>query len=84
MTLRPWSPWQDLENLQHQLSDMIGDVRLPVMDTREGAWILRVDVRESDDALLVQAELLGLQNYRNAAFLLNFHPVGCGMTAGFT
>jgi len=60
MTLRQWAPWQDLENLQHQLSDILEDVSLPVMDVREGQWMPRVDVRETASDLLVQAELPGV------------------------
>ena len=59
-TLRQWSPWQDLENLQHQLSDILGDVNLPTRGSGENHWAPRVDIRETDDALLVQAELPGI------------------------
>jgi len=59
-TLRQWVPWQDLENLQHQLSDILGDVNLPGKASREGQWAPRVDISETDDVLLVQAELPGI------------------------
>jgi len=60
MSLRRWSPWQDLENLQYQLSDVLGDVRWPAQ-TEHGQWQPRVDVHETDDALVLQAELPGVE-----------------------
>jgi len=61
MAIKQWSPWQDLENLQHQISDILGDVGRPILDAREGQWIPRVDIHETDEALVLQAELPGMK-----------------------
>jgi HSP20 family protein len=59
MTLTRWSPWQELENMNRQLSHLLDDS--PVgMSTETEQWAPRVDIRETDDALLVQAELPGI------------------------
>ena len=59
MTLVRWEPWQELESMNRQLSRLLDDS--PLGATSEtGQWAPRVDIRETDDALLVQAELPGI------------------------
>ncbi len=59
MTLVRWTPWQELENMNRQLSHLLNDS--PFGSTSEsGQWAPMVDIRETDDALLVQAELPGI------------------------
>jgi len=59
MTLVRRAPWQDLETLQHRLSDIFGEV--PFSSTQEnGHWAPAVDIRETEDALLMQVELPGI------------------------
>lgn len=60
MTLVRRSPWQDLETLQRHMQDIFGgSLDAAPMDTSQ--WVPAVDVRETDDALLVQAELPGME-----------------------
>lgn len=58
MTLMRWSPWQELENMNRQLSRLLEDTQGVTSET--GQWMPIVDIRETDDALLVQAELPGI------------------------
>jgi len=59
MTLVRWTPWQELENMNRQLSHLFDDSPLNTLSDA-GQWAPRVDIRETDDALLVQAELPGI------------------------
>ncbi len=58
MTLVRWSPWKELENMQRGLSHIVDDA--PFGATETGRWIPAVDIRETDDAMLVQVELPGI------------------------
>jgi len=60
MTLVKWAPWQELENMNRQLSHLLGDSPFDAA-SEAGQWAPRVDIRETDDALLVQAELPGIE-----------------------
>jgi len=60
MTLKRWTPWQELENMNRQLSNLLGDSFFDAA-SEAGQWAPRVDIRETDDALLVQAELPGIE-----------------------
>ncbi|MDQ6988172.1 MAG: Hsp20/alpha crystallin family protein [Mariprofundaceae bacterium] len=60
MTLMSWTPWQELENMNRQLSHLLDDGQT-TMSTEAGRWAPTVDIRETDDALLVQAELPGIE-----------------------
>jgi len=60
MALVRWTPWQELEHMQRQLSRVLEDVHSPV-STDYGEWAPTVDIRETDDAILVQAELPGIE-----------------------
>ncbi len=59
MTLVRWTPWQELENVNRQLSHLLDDAPFGKLSEAE-QWAPRVDIRETDDALLVQAELPGI------------------------
>jgi len=59
MTLVKWTPWQELENMNRQLSRLLNDSPLG-MAGEAGQWVPRVDIRETDDALLIQTELPGI------------------------
>ena len=59
MTLVRWTPWQELENMNRQLSHLLDES--PLAATSEtGQWAPKVDIRETDEAMLVQAELPGI------------------------
>jgi len=59
MTLMRWTPWQELEGMQRSLSRLLDDSGLNTT-TDFGTWMPAVDIRETDDALLVSAELPGI------------------------
>jgi len=58
MTLVRWSPWKELEDMQRGLSHILDDNSFGATET--GRWVPAVDIRETDDAMLVQAELPGI------------------------
>jgi HSP20 family protein len=60
MTLMRWAPCQELESMNHQLSRLPDDSRFS-MSSGAGHWSPTVDIRETGDALLVQAELPGIE-----------------------
>ena len=59
MALARWSPWRELEEMQRSLSRLLGETGVPA--TEEGVWLPAVDIRETDDALIVEAELPGIE-----------------------
>jgi len=59
MTLMRWTPWQELESMNRNLSRLLDDSH-SAMDADGGQWAPSVDIRETDDALVVQAELPGI------------------------
>ncbi|RMH51128.1 MAG: Hsp20/alpha crystallin family protein [Zetaproteobacteria bacterium] len=61
MTLLRRTPWQELEQLNRQLSSLFDGTPFATMTHESDVWVPAVDIRETDDALLVQAELPGLE-----------------------
>ena len=61
MTMMRYSPWQELEQLNRQLSHLFEDGPASVAPREGGLWVPPVDIRETKDALLVQAELPGIE-----------------------
>lgn len=60
MTMIRWSPLQELESVNRQLSHLLDDSHFSP-SAEAGQWVPTVDIRETDDALLVQAELAGIE-----------------------
>lgn len=59
MTLIRWSPWRELESMQRHLSRVLDDSNMaPGMD--ENHWLPVVDISETADAIVVHAELPGI------------------------
>jgi len=58
MTLVRWTPWRELEDMQRGLSRILDDTSFGA--TEAGQWAPAVDIHETDNALLVQAELPGI------------------------
>ena len=61
MTIMRHSPWQELEQMNRQLSHLFDDTPSGVTPREAGLWVPAVDIRETNDALLVQAELPGIE-----------------------
>ena len=59
MALMRWTPWQELESMNRQLSHLLDDSNTAV-DMNGSRWAPSVDIRETDEALVVQAELPGI------------------------
>jgi len=60
MTLMRWTPWQELESMNRQLSRLLDDGSTSVASESGSQWAPSVDIRETEEALLVQAELPGI------------------------
>ncbi|GAV21092.1 HSP20 family protein [Mariprofundus micogutta] len=60
MTLMRWTPWNELESMNRQLSRLLDGDHFDVARDA-GQWAPSVDIKETDDALLVQAELSGIE-----------------------
>ncbi len=58
-TLTRWSPWSELEEMQRTLTRLLDETTGGVRPS-EGTWLPAVDIRETDDALIVTAELPGI------------------------
>ena len=59
MAMIRWSPWRELEGMQRHLSRVLDDSNLTV-GMEEGHWLPAVDIRETDDAIVVHAEVPGI------------------------
>ncbi len=59
MSLIRWTPWQELETMNRQLSRILDD-HDGSMTKDAGQWLPSVDIRETEDALIVEAELAGI------------------------
>lgn len=59
MALMRWMPWQELESMNRQLGRLLDDSN-SAMSTEHGQWAPPVDIRETDDAVVVHAELPGI------------------------
>lgn len=60
MAMMRWTPWQELESMNRQISRLLDDTSGSQAGERALHWAPAVDIRETDDALLVQAELPGI------------------------
>ncbi|MCF7821717.1 MAG: Hsp20/alpha crystallin family protein [Mariprofundaceae bacterium] len=59
MTLMRWTPWHELESMNRQLGRLLDDPHSAEV-TETSSWMPSVDIRETEDALVVQAELPGI------------------------
>ncbi|HCS13919.1 MAG: heat-shock protein [Zetaproteobacteria bacterium CG06_land_8_20_14_3_00_59_53] len=60
MTLTRWTPWHELESMNRQLSRLLEDGGSHSSSEGLVHWAPTVDIRETEDALIVQAELPGI------------------------
>lgn len=58
MALVRWNPWQELETINRQLSRVLDDSSEGGMT--QGAWLPAVDIHESDEMIVVEVELPGI------------------------
>ena len=63
MALIRWSPWRELESMQRHLSRVLDDSNM-ALGMGEGHWLPPPDIPETDDAIVVQAEVPGVDPTR--------------------
>ena len=61
--LRPWAPWTGLAGLRHEMDRVFDRLYEPSPDEIEplGEWWPRVDLAETKEALVVKAEIPGVE-----------------------
>jgi HSP20 family protein len=59
MALIRWSPWRELESMQRHLSRVLDDSNM-ALGMEESHWLPAVDIRETAEAIVVHAELPGI------------------------
>jgi len=64
MALIRWDPFREIASLQERMNRLFSDVRLRTPfgeeEITQGAWIPAVDIYETNDAIVLQAELPGI------------------------
>lgn len=57
-----WDPWRELSDLNSRMNDLVGSMfgTLPTL-TGGSSWSLPVDVEDTDDAFLIEADLPGMR-----------------------
>jgi len=64
MALIRWDPFREIASLQERMNRLFSDVRLRTPSGEEeitqGAWIPAVDIYETNEAIVLQAELPGI------------------------
>jgi HSP20 family protein len=58
-SIRRWEPFRELENLHSQMGELMDSVWAP-MGVGNGVWVPTVDIEETEDAWIVEAELPGV------------------------
>jgi HSP20 family protein len=55
-----WDPFRDLEELQARTAQLIGSALPAALTEDGGVWVPPVDIEETDDAWIVEAEIPGI------------------------
>jgi HSP20 family protein len=56
-----WDPFRDLEELQARTAQLIGSALPAALVQDDGPWVPPVDIEETDDAWILEAEVPGVQ-----------------------
>lgn len=59
--VRGWDPFQELDDLQHRFSSLLESTFGDLSGSSFGGWTPAVDIEETDDAFVVEAELPGVK-----------------------
>jgi HSP20 family protein len=57
-----WDPFRDLEELQARTAQLIESALPPGLTGNGGVWVPPVDIEETDDAWIVEAEIPGVKS----------------------
>jgi HSP20 family protein len=60
-TLNLWNPWRDMLTMQERMNRLMGDAYGRDAETEYGTWLPPVDLREEEQAFVIQMEVPGLQ-----------------------
>jgi HSP20 family protein len=58
--LQRWEPFRELEELHNEMGQLMESVWAPIAEGEGRAWVPFVDIEETDDAWIVEAELPGI------------------------
>lgn len=58
---RGWDPFRELDDLQHRFSSLLESTFGDLSASSYGAWTPAVDIEETDDSFVVEAELPGVK-----------------------
>lgn len=59
--VRGWDPFRELDDLQHRFSSLLESTFGDLSSSSFGGWTPAVDIEETDDSFIVEAELPGVK-----------------------